>query len=66
MDNDKNDQASESDAEDIRRERSWIAEQAALILVEDGFQSEKRHYIPESGGSSDSSSQPSAVSSSSA
>ena len=39
MDDHENDEARESDAEDIRDERSWIAEQTALILVEDGFQS---------------------------
>ena len=42
---------------------SWIAEQARLLTLEDGF---GPSYIPESGGSSNSSSQPSADSSSSA
>jgi hypothetical protein len=39
MDNDKNEETRESEPEDMRRERGWIAEQAALILREDGFQS---------------------------
>jgi hypothetical protein len=38
MDNNTNDEIRESDAEDGCRERGWIAEQAALILREDGFQ----------------------------
>ena len=42
---------------------SWIAEQARLLLQEDGF---GPGYAPESGGSSNSSSQPSGDSSSSA
>jgi hypothetical protein len=42
---------------------SWIAEQARLLTLEDGF---GPRYAPESGGSSKSSSQPSADSSSSA
>ena len=42
---------------------SWIAEQARLLTLEDGF---GPGYISESGGSSNSSSQPSGDSSSSA
>ena len=41
----------------------WIAEQTRLLTLEDGF---GPRYIPESGGSSNSSSQPSGDSSSSA
>ncbi len=63
---DRDDETREPDAEEARRERGWIAEQAALILREDGFQSQAPRYIPESGGSSSSSSQPSAFSRSSA
>jgi hypothetical protein len=37
MDSDKSDETREPEAEDQRRERGWIAEQAALILQEDGF-----------------------------
>jgi hypothetical protein len=39
MDTDRDDETREVDAEEARRERGWIAEQAALILREDGFQS---------------------------
>ena len=39
MDTDRDGETRESDAEEARRERGWIAEQAALILREDGFQS---------------------------
>jgi hypothetical protein len=39
MDSDRNDETREADAEETRRERGWIAEQAALILQEDGFKS---------------------------
>lgn len=42
---------------------SWIAEQARLLMLEDGF---GPRYIPQSGGASNSSSHPSADSSSSA
>ena len=33
----KNDETREPDAEDTRRERSWIAEQIQLLAIEDGF-----------------------------
>lgn len=47
----------------MNQNESWIAEQARLLMLEDGF---GPGYIPESGGSSKSSSQPSADSSASA
>ena len=47
----------------MNQNESWIAEQARLLTLEDGFGPD---YIPESGGSSNSSSQPSGDSSSSA
>ena len=47
----------------MTNDENWVAEQARLIDLEDGF---GPRYMPESGGSSNSSSQPSADSSSSA
>ena len=67
----------------MNQDESWVAEQARLLTLEDGFgpvycgvreahtpsrrgQRRLPDYIPESGGSSNSSSQPSGDSSSSA
>ena len=49
----------------MNQNESWIAEQSRLLTLEDGF-GPGYLYIPESGGSSNSSSQPSGDSSSSA
>jgi hypothetical protein len=47
----------------MNQNESWVAEQVRLLTLEDGF---GPTHIPESGGSSNSSSQPSGDSSSSA